>query len=113
MDYNLDLSTDHKRAMASVLIDIINADQIIHESEKKYLKHLQTTLVISDKDIEVALDMSVIDSLNTIKEMSHLQKQAFAFMMQEMIKADGEVDPRETDVYVTVCTAADIAVEMK
>ena len=111
MDYNLDLTSEQKKAMASVLIDIINADGVIHEGEKKYLKLLQTILVISDKEIEAALDLSVLDSLSIIKEMDHFQKQSFAYMMQEMIKADGEVDPRETDVYVLVCTAADIAVK--
>ena len=56
--------------------------------------------------------MSVIDALNVIKGMNHYQKQVFAYMMQEMIKADGDVDSRETDVYVTVCTAADISLNI-
>ena len=110
MDLNLDLNIEQKRAMASVLIDIINADGQIHDGEKKYLKQVRKSLKIDKKDMQEALNMSVIDSLNIIKDMNNFQKQAFSYMMQEMIKADGEVDSRETDVYVTVCTAADIAV---
>lgn len=110
MDLNLDLSQEQKRAMASVLIDIINADGQIHEGEKKYLKQVQKSLQLDKKDIQAALDLSVIDSLSIVKEMNNFQKQAFSYMMQEMIKSDGDVDSRETDVYVMVCTAADIAV---
>lgn len=110
MDLNLDVNTEQKRAMASVLIDIINADGKVHKDEVEYLRKISKSLEISDQDIKACIELSVLESLNIIKAMNHLQKQAFAFMMQEMIKADGEVDSKETDVYVLVCTAADIAV---
>jgi uncharacterized tellurite resistance protein B-like protein len=108
----LNLSDEQKKAMASVLIDIMNADDHIHEEEVKYLKQLQDSLGISEEEVQECLKLSVIDSMRIIKSLDHFQKQAFSFMMQEMIKADGEVDAREADVFIVVCVAADIPLDV-
>ena len=107
---DLNLTDEQKKAMASVLIDIMNADDNIHEEEVKYLKQLQEALEISEEEIEECLHLSVVNSMRIIRGLDHLQKQAFSFMMTEMIKADGEVDSREADVLTVVCLGADIPV---
>ena len=107
---DLNLTEEQKKAMASVLIDIMNADDNIHVEEVKYLKQLQEALGISEEGIEECLHLSVVNSMRIIRGLDHLQKQAFSFMMTEMIKADGEVDSREADVLTVVCLGADIPI---
>jgi uncharacterized tellurite resistance protein B-like protein len=105
---DLNINDEQKMAMASILMDIMNADDNVHAEEMKYFEQLQGSLDITDDQLRECLKLSVLDSMRVVKGLDHLQKEAFSFMMQEMIKADNEVDSREADVFVIVCTGADI-----
>ena len=104
----LDLTTLEKKAVAKVLLDIVNADDRVTVGEVNYFQQLQGVLGISDSEIEEAKYMSVIGSLAILKDLSPIAKQGLAIMMLEMINADGEVDDEEMKVFVVVCAGAEI-----
>ena len=104
----LEFTPLQKKAISKVLLDIVNADSRITVGEVKYFEKLQETLDISKEDIEEAKYMSVIGCLSIIREMTVTQKQVLAYMMLEMIRADGEIDKEEMKVFVVVCAGADI-----
>jgi len=106
---SLNLSQLAKKAIAKVLIDIICADGKLTVGEVAYLEQLQNVLEISDADLEEAQYMSVTGSLSIIRDLPEEIKSAVAFIMLEMIQADGEVDEEEMKVFFIVCAAADIA----
>ncbi len=105
---SLDLTTLEKKAVAKVLLDIVNADGKVTVGEAKYFEQLQRVLGISNSEIEEAKYMSVAGSLSIIRDMLPAEKHALAIMMLEMIRADGEVDDEETKVFIAVCAMADI-----
>jgi len=105
---SLDLTKLEKKAVAKVLLDIVNADGIVTVGESRYFQQLQNALGISDSEIEEAKYMSVTGCLTIIRDLLPHEKSALALMMFEMIRADGEVDNEELKVFAVVCAAADI-----
>jgi len=105
---SLNLTTLEKKAVAKVLLDIVNADGKIAVGEVAYFQQLQNVLGISNSEIEEAKFMSAIGSLAILRGLSPIAKQALAVMMLEMINADGEVDNEEMKVFLVVCAGADI-----
>lgn len=105
---SLDLTKLEKKAVAKVLLDIVNADDRVTIGESAYFQQLQNVLGISDSDIEEAKYMSVTGCLSILRDLLPLEKNALAIMMLEMIRADGKVDKEELKVFAVVCAAADI-----
>lgn len=105
---SLDLTQLEKKAVAKVLLDIVNADGRVTVGEGRYFQQLQDVLGISDSEIEAAKYMSVVGGLAIIKQMLAHEKQLLAIMMLEMIRADGDIDDEEIKVFITVCALAEI-----
>lgn len=104
----LNLTSLEKKAVSKVLLDILNADGKVTVGEAAYFQQLQNVLGISDTALEEAKYMSVMGCLSIIKGMLPHEKSALALMMLEMIRADGEVDKRELEIFAVVCAATDI-----
>lgn len=105
---SLHLTSLEKKAVAKVLLDIVNADSRFTIGEGAYFAQLQNTLGISDSDIEEAKYMSVVGCLSIIRNLLPHQKNALAIMMLEMIGVDDDVNSEELKVFTVVCAAADI-----
>lgn len=101
-------TTLEKMAMSRVLHDIIKADGRISDGELAYLHQIRGVLEMSMSDMKEAIDMSVSISLSVVKDMSTFQKEAFAIMMIEMMRADGDIAESETMIIAHVCAFADI-----
>lgn len=107
-NYGIKIYIITKKAVTKVLLDIVNADNRITVGEVKYFEQLQKALDISKTEIEEAKYMSVIGCLSILRETTDGQKHALAYMMLEMIRADGEIDNEEMKVFVVVCAGEDI-----
>lgn len=106
---SLELTNLEKKAVAKVLLDIVNADGRVTTGESAYFQQLQNVLGISDSNIEEAKYMNALGCLSIIKAMLPHEKQALAIMMLEMIRADGHIDDEEMKVFIVVCAAAEIS----
>ena len=104
----LNLTNLEKKAVAKVLLDIVNADGRITVGETRYFQQLQNLLGITNSEIEEAKYMSVLGCLAILRDMLPVEKAALAIMMLEMINADGEIDDKEMKVFIVVCAGADI-----
>ncbi len=69
---SLHLTSLEKKAVAKVLLDIVNADSRFTIGEGAYFAQLQNTLGISDSDIEEAKYMSVVGCLSIIRNLLNL-----------------------------------------
>lgn len=107
---SLDLSKLEKKAVAKVLIDMMNADGKVTVGEIEYFQQLQNVLGISNTEIEEAKYMSVAGCLSILRELLPHEKLSLLVMMLEMIRADGDLDDTEMKLIVVVCAAADIPV---
>lgn len=104
----LNLTSLEKKAVAKVLLDIVNVDNRVTVGESRYFQQLQDVLGISDLEIEEAKYMSAIGSLSILRQMNNIEKTALALMMFEMMKADGHIDDDEMKIFIVVCAGADI-----
>lgn len=97
-----------KRAIAKVLLDIVNADGKVAIGEGLYFKQLQNNLNISDDQIRAAKSMGVLTAIAVIRTMTQAKRLAVGVMMQQMIEADGDMDSHELDVFNVVCDLGNI-----
>lgn len=97
-----------KRAIAKVLLDIVNADGKVTIGEGLYFKQLQNNLHISNEQIQEAKSMSVLTAIGVIRNMTQTERFAVGVMMQQMIEADGDMDSHELDVFNVVCDLGNI-----
>lgn len=97
-----------KRAIAKVLLDIVNADGVVANGEVRYFRQLQNNLDITDEHIRQAKSMGVFTAITIIRGMSQTERLSVGVMMHEMIEADGDVDMEELKVFNAVCELGNI-----
>ena len=106
MEFNY--TTIEKRSISKVLFDIANIDLDIDDKEHAFMVQLMKIFSMSEDDIMISLDMSVLRSVTVIRDMSSPKKKVFSGMMLEMLKADGVITPEEHILVKAVVEAAQI-----
>lgn len=99
---SIEWTNQEKLCITKVLLDIMNADGKIDDGEVQYMEHLRLLIGISERDIETAHNTSVSYSMAILRAMNDVKKIALGLMMAEMIKSDGDSDPREIFVFKSV-----------
>ncbi len=97
-----------KIAVIKVLNEILNADNVVHEKEIKYLNE-----VIQDFGLEVTYEEDVkalmtLQALATIRELNVEQKEMVAKMMGKMIVIDNDINYNEVKLYNAFCESCNI-----
>ena len=97
-----------KIAVIKVLNEILNADNVAHENEVKYLNE-----VIQDFGLEVKYEEDVkalmtLQALATIRELNVEQKKTVAKMMGKMIVIDNDINYNEVKLYNAFCESCNI-----
>jgi len=97
-----------KIAVIKVLNEILNADNVVHKNEVKYLNE-----VIQDFGLEVTYEEDVkalmtLQALATIRELNVEQKEMVAKMMGKMIVIDNDINYNEVKLYNAFCESCNI-----
>ena len=97
-----------KIAVIKVLNEILNADNVVHENEVKYLNE-----VIRDFGLELTYEEDVkalmtLQALATIRELNVEQKEMVAKMMGKMIVIDDDINYNEVKLYNAFCESCNI-----
>ncbi len=97
-----------KIAVIKVLNEILNADNLVHENEVKYLNE-----VIRDFGLEVTYKEDVkglmpLQALAIIRELNIEQKELVAKMMGKMIVIDNDINYNEVKLYNAFCESCNI-----
>ena len=97
-----------KIAVIKVLNEILNADNVVHENEVKYLNE-----VIQDFGLELTYEEDVkalmtLQALATIRELNVEQKEMVAKMMGKMIVIDNDINYNEVKLYNAFCESCNI-----
>lgn len=105
-----------KVAIIKALVEIMNADNDMHEVNKEeldYLEECARQLKLDNNYMEEANDMLTFQALLIIRKLSCIQKQAIAKMMGEMITINAVIDTNyhKDRVYNTICEIADIPIK--
>lgn len=97
-----------KIAVIKVLNEILNADNVVHENEVKYLNE-----VVRDFGLEVTYEEDVkgvmtLQALAIIRELNIEQKELVAKMMGKMIVIDNDINYNEVKLYNAFCESCSI-----
>jgi len=102
------LTYNAKIAVIRVLTEILNADNIVHESEVKYMEDIVKSFGLSEGYKSEVDGMMTLQALSTIRELPIGQKDEIAKMMGKMIVVDEDINYNEVKLYNVFCESCDI-----
>ena len=103
-----ELSYNAKIAVLRVLKEILNADNIVHESEVAYMNDVIQSFGLDESHKSDVDNLMTLQALSTIRELSVDQKGKIAKMMGKMIVIDKDINYNEVKLYNAFCESCDI-----
>lgn len=105
-----ELKYNEKIAVIKVLTEILNADNIIHENELKYMNEVLQSFGLDDSyKTKVEVDsLMTLQALSIIRGLSSAQKRKISQMMGKMIVIDEDINYNEVKLYNAFCESCDI-----
>ena len=103
-----ELTYNAKIAVLRVLKEILNADNIVHESEVAYMNDVIQSFGLDESHKSDVDNLMTLQALSTIRELSVDQKGEIAQMMGKMIVIDKDINYNEVKLYNAFCESCDI-----
>jgi uncharacterized tellurite resistance protein B-like protein len=103
-----ELKYNEKIAVVKVLTEILNADNIVHESEVAYMNDVIQSFGLDESHKSDVNNLMTLQALSTIRELSVDQKGEIAQMMGKMIVIDKDINYNEVKLYNAFCESCDI-----
>jgi uncharacterized tellurite resistance protein B-like protein len=103
-----ELTYNAKIAVLRVLKEILNADNIVHESEVAYMNDVIQSFGLDESHKSDVNNLMTLQALSTIRELSVDQKGEIAQMMGKMIVIDKDINYNEVKLYNAFCESCDI-----
>lgn len=97
-----------KLAIVKAIDEVILADGNIDEGEMVYLSQLMVVLEFDVNFVQEARQLNVAKAILIMRGMTDVKKHSLAIMLNEMAKADGQVDKNEMEVIISIFLAAGI-----
>ena len=102
------MTDNAKIAVLRVLKEILNADNIVHESEVAYMNDVIQSFGLDESHKSDVDNLMTLQALSTIRELSVDQKGEIANMMGKMIVIDKDINYNEVKLYNAFCESCDI-----
>lgn len=106
MNFNL----AEKLAIVKAIDEVILVDGRVSYGEVTLLNQLLQVLKFDRKLIEEARDITAVESLSILRDMTNSKKHALAVILKEIAAADGVVDERELELINKIFAQAGIEV---
>lgn len=106
MEFNL----AEKLAIVKAIDEVILADGEIAEGEIAYLGQLMAVLEFDMDFVNEARKFNASQAMSILRRMSEQKKHSLAIMLDQMARADGNVDEEEMKVIISVFLAAGIRI---
>lgn len=103
-----ELNNYEKIAVAKVLTEIINADNIVHENEINYMQEIIRSFGLDNTYKYDVDNLEISKALSAIREMSTEQKKEVAKMMGKMVVIDNDINYNEVKMYNAFCETCNI-----
>lgn len=87
-----------KYAIAYILMQIIEADAIVHPKEIEYFNSIMKEFAISTEESELIESLEYHTAIQIIKDIESTEKNNALEMFKTMISIDGNNDPREVAI---------------
>jgi uncharacterized tellurite resistance protein B-like protein len=102
------LTYNAKIAVVKVLNEILNADNIVHENEVKYMNEVIRDFGLEEKYEDDVRSLMTLQALATIRELDVELKEMVAKMMGKMIVIDNDINYNEVKLYNAFCESCNI-----
>ena len=89
------MTHEQRTAVARIISDMIKADNIIEETEIRYMKNLMSEYSITHQEMSDARKIRFSDAVNTLKELSIRERKAFFDHIYRIALSDNICVPRE------------------
>lgn len=96
------MTLKQKNAVMRVLLDVVLADGIEDEREKKFFNLIADIMELDKSVYDTVKQQSTLAALLEIDGLLQEQKLAVAQLMGKMIVADEEIHPKEVEIYNAV-----------
>lgn len=103
-----ELKYNAKIAVIRILKEILNADNVVHESEVAYMNDVIQLFGLDESHKTDVDNLMTLQALSTIRELSVDQKGEIAQMMGKMIVIDKDINYNEVKLYNAFCESCDI-----
>jgi uncharacterized tellurite resistance protein B-like protein len=92
------LSIREKKIIIAILIEIMDADGVVHPNETAYLDSVIKTFGLDLNDLDCIDEWDYTLVKHEFKSFADDKKQSAINMFLEMAKCDGYADPRELEI---------------
>ncbi len=94
---------NQKAAIVSLLIEMINADNIVDPSECDEFDAICAEYGIDDETYRLGKSLNCMFALDMMNRMSDIQKIATAQLLTRVIDADAQADDKEIQLLNIIC----------
>ena len=103
-----ELTYESKIAVLKILTEIMNADNIVHENEARYMNEVLTSFGMDDS-VKPEIDrLLTLKALSVVRQLPKLTKNEISRMMGKMIIIDSDINYNEVKLYNAFCQSCDI-----
>lgn len=102
------LTYQAKIAILRILVEIMNADNYVHENEVEYMNQAKQSFELDDSCDNDVNGLEMKQALEEIKDLDPSQKALVAQMMGKMVVIDKDINYNEVILYNDVCHQCDI-----
>ena len=103
-----DLTYESKIAVLKILTEIMNADNIVHENEARYMNEVRTSFGMDDSVKSEIDQLLTLKALSVIRLLPTQTKNEISRMMGKMIIIDSDINYNEVKLYNSFCQSCDI-----
>lgn len=106
----VDFNETQKAALVSLLIEMINADQVVDPLECDVFDTICVEYGIGDDAFNLGRNLNCMVAVDIMKRMSDMQKIVTAQMLTRVIDADASDDDKEIQLFNVICRATGVDV---
>jgi uncharacterized tellurite resistance protein B-like protein len=99
-----------KAALVSLLIEMINADNVVEPSECAVFNTICVECAITEDTYNIGRSLDSLVAVNIMKNMSDAQKIFTAQLLTRVIDADARDDDKEIQLFNIICRATGVDV---
>ena len=95
MAYVPEITSLQKRAVFKIALDLIKADDRIHSKEISVLDQLQSSLCLSQEEMDMIHYLTLAEAVNALREMDEEQAKGFLDLFNGIMRVDSDISFRE------------------
>ena len=103
-----ELTHNAKIAVLKILNDIVNADNIVKDSEVDYMNEIARSFELADNYMDEVNYLVTLQALSIVRTLPTDLKEEIAQMMGKMIVIDKDINYNEVKLYNAVCDSCNI-----